>query len=404
MPTQQRGFTLIEFLFVLALTLAAGSYAWHLKSAAFQENLARSTAQYLLAVREGVVAALIRHEAAFSLTDVSSAPAGTYEVAPSWASFTGASIGISVKDLKDDKMLSNTFPETPPLGRSVVIRFLREPGTCPGIGCQVEAFIYTCWPIDKPGTPAKVDPTTCPAATSATFSANLVGVAIDETKGLGGSNSSDPTLVAGKLFSKTAAELGIPAGSPGHLVIAASLNTTPFGQFLRQGEIRPAYFNTGVVLNNKVVPNGACAPDGMFASSSAGTLAQCKAGVWFELASYVVTSALSLANGAKVVPPVCPGPSMEAFTYVSVEKLDVTMTGTDVNVRGNQNGTITGTGATNSSGSVSVSGTYTGTILSSSDSSIRVSQGAEVISGVVVMSPSNVNARAMVVQGCRNHG
>ncbi len=404
MPTHQRGFTLFEFLLVLALGLIASSFAWHLKTAAFEESLARATAQYLLSVREGVVAALIRHEAAFSLTDVSSAPSGIYETPPSWAGFTGDSISISVKDLKDAQLLSATFPETPPLGRSVVIRFLREPGTCPGIGCQVEAFVYTCWPLAKPGVQTVVDPTTCPAAPSARFSANLVGAAIEQTKGLGGSNAADPTLVVGTLINKTAVQLGIPAGSPGHLVVAASLNTTPFGQFLRQGEIRPAYLNTGLVLNNKVVPNSTCGPEGMFASSAAGTLAQCKSGQWFELASYVVTSAQSLANGAQVVPPVCPGPAMEPFTYASIETLDVTMTGTDVNVRGSQNGTIVGSGSTNKNGTVSVSGTYTGTVVSTADSSIRVSQGVEVIAGKVVMSPANVNARAMVVQGCRNHG
>jgi len=403
MSNRQRGFTLLEFLFVLALGLILATYAWHTRSQALQESMARATAQYLLSVREGVIAALIRHEAAFSLTDVSSAPSGIYEAAPPWASFSGESVSISVKDLKDAKLLSSSFPDTPPLGRSVVIRFMREPGTCPGIGCQVEAFVYTCWPLDKAGQVRNVDSSTCQAPASSKFSANLVGAAISETKGLGGSNAADPAVATGVLFSKTAVQLGIPAGSPGHLVVAASLNTTPFGQFLRQGEIRPAYLNTGLVLNNKVVPKSACQPEGMFASSAAGILAQCKDGLWFELASYVVTSAQSLANGATVVPPDCPGPSMQAFTYASIEKLDVTMTGTDINVRGVQNGTIVGTGAVSQSGAVSVNGTYTGTVVSTSDSSIRVSQGVEVISGKLVMSPANVNARAMVVQGCRKN-
>lgn len=403
MLNRQRGFTLIEFLFVLALGLILATYAWHSRSVLFQESQARATAQYLLSVREGVVAALIRHEAAFSLTDVSSAPSGTYETAPSWARFTGESISINVKDLKDANLLSSTFPDAPPMGRSVVIRFLRAPGTCPGIGCQVEAFVYTCWPVDKAVHLITTDFTTCPAQPSASYSANLLGVAITETKGLGGSNVIDPAVASGVLFSKTVAELGIPAASPGHLVVAASLNTTPFGQFLRQGEIRPAYLNTGLVLNNKVVPNSSCQPEGMFASSASGTLSQCKSGQWFELASYIVTSAQSLPNGATISSPLCPT-SMEAFTYASIEKLDVTMTGSDINVRGNQNGTINGTGVTNKSGTVTVSGSYTGTVVSSSDSSIRVSQGVQVVGGTVVMSPANANARAMVVQGCRNHG
>lgn len=403
MSQRQRGFTLIEFLFVLALGLILATYAWHSRTVAFQESQARATAQYLLSVREGVVAALIRHEAAFSLTDVSTAPAGTYEAAPSWARFTGESISISVKDLKDAKLLSSTFPDTPPVGRSVVIRFLRAPGTCPGIGCQVEAFVYTCWPMDKPGQLVATDITNCPAPKTASFSANMLGAAIAETKGLGGSNASDSSVAFGALFQKTAIELGIPAGSPGHLVVAASLNTTPFGQFLRQGEIRPAYFNTGIVLNTKVVRDAICQPEGMFATSTAGILSQCQGGHWFEVASYVVTSMQSLPNGAAVPAPVCPGANMQAFSYASLEKTDVTMTGTDVHVRGNVNGTISGSGAVSQSGSVSVSGTYTGTVVSAPDSSIRVSQGVDVSSGSVVMTPANVNARALVVSGCRRN-
>lgn len=401
MSNRQRGFTLIEFLFVLALGLIASIYLWQSRTTAFQESQARATAQYLLSVREAVVAALIRHEAAFSLTDVSSAPSGIYESAPSWARFTGESISIGIKDLKNAKLLSNTFPDAPPLGRSAVIRFMREPGLCPGIGCQVEAFVYTCWPMDKPTQLAAADLTTCPPPKSARYSANLLGAAIMQTNGLGGSNAIDPGVVSGTAFNKTAAQLGIPANSPGHLVVVASLNTTPFGQFLRQGEIRPAYFNTGIVMNNKVVTGSTCQPEGMFASSVADTLAQCKSGQWFELASYVVTSAQSLLNGAAVTPPVCPAP-MQAFTYASIEKLDVTMTGSDINVRGNESGTVNGTGATNKNGTVTVSGTYIGTVVSSSDSRIRVSQGVEVTGGTVVMSPANANARAMVVQGCRN--
>lgn len=404
MSQRQRGFTLIEFLFVLALGLMLATYAWHSRTVAFQESQARATAQYLLSVREGVVAALIRHEAAFSLTDVSTAPAGTYEAAPGWARFTGESISISVKDLKDAKLLSSSFPDTPPVGRSVVIRFLRAPGTCPGIGCQVEAFVYTCWPMDKPGQPTATDITTCPAAKTARYSVNMVGAAIAETKGLGGSNVSDPAIAFGVLFQKTAAELGIPADSPGHLVVAASLNTTPFGQFLRQGEIRPAYFNTGIVLNTKVVPKADCQPEGMFATTTLGVLAQCQGGKWFELASYVVTSVQSLSNGAAVSPPVCPGANTTAFTYASLEKTDVTMTGTDVNVRGTQSGTINGSGAVSQSGTVSVSGSYSGTLQSTSDSTVRVSQGVDVSSGIVVMTPANPNARALVVSGCRTNG
>lgn len=404
MSHRQRGFYLIEFLFVLALGILASASLWHIRTMAFQESMGRATAQYLLGVREGVVAALIRHEAAFTLTDVSTAPAGIYETPPSWAKFTGPSISISVKDLKDAKMLSDLFPDRPPLGGSVVIRFLREPGLCPGIGCQVEAFVYTCWPVNAQNQAVVTDITTCPEPKSAAYTVRAIGAALEEAHGLGGANVIDSTVATGTLFQKTAQELGIAANSRGHLVIAASLNTTPYGQFLRQGEIRPAYFNTGIVLNTKVVPGATCQPEGMFATTTLGVLAQCQGGKWFELASYVVTSVQSLADGAAVPPPVCPGTNTTAFTYASLEKVDVTMTGSDINVRGTQNGTVNGSGAVSQSGVVSVSGTYAGTLQSSPDSTIRVSQGVDVSSGSVVMTPANPNARALVVSGCRTNG
>lgn len=404
MSHRQRGFTLIEFLFVLALGTLFTIAAWHIRTMHYQDSLARATAQYLLSVREGVIAGLIRHEAAFSLTDVSTAPAGIYETAPSWARFTDPSISISVKDLKDAKLLNNLFPERPPLGGAVTVRFLREPGLCPGTGCQVEAFVYTCWPLDAPSQVVVTDISTCPASASPRFNTRMLGNALEATDGLGGSNAADPAVVSGMLFEKTADELGIPPDSPGHLVVSASLNTTPFGQFLRQGEIRPAYFNTGVVLNTKVLPEAACQPEGMFATTILGVLAQCQGGQWFELTRYVVKSVQRLGNGAAVQEPICPGVNVEPFMHASIEKFDVTMTGPDVNVRGRVDGTIVGSGSVNQAGSVSVSGTYSGSVVSAPDSSIRVSQGVDVSTGTVVITPNDPNAFATVISGCRTSG
>jgi hypothetical protein len=92
---------------------------------------------------------------------------------------------------------------------------------------------------------------------------------------------------------------------------------------------------------------------------------------------------------------------MEPFSYASLVKLDATMTGTDINVRGNLAGSVAGTGYVNQSGAVNVTGSFNGTVTSMPDSSIRTAQGVSVDSGIVNITPADPNARALVIVGCR---
>jgi hypothetical protein len=415
---RQQGF-ILESLLVLLLILGALAYA-DSQTRIMESNqaLAEATGTYMMSVRGGVLKALTTYEAALGLVDTSKAPTGLYPTPPAWAVFTGDEQTVQVRDLKQAGMLSNDFPERMPLGRSVYIKLLRTPGLCPGIGCEVRAFVVSCWPITNPlPRTAGFDSTTCPAApANLKFSEMLIHSVMTATQGFGGENTRDATKVRGTLMTVSETLMGIPAGSGGHVVVAASLNATSFNQFVRQGDTRPIFLNntlqvagsistdTGLLLNTKVESGQPCDREGMYATSLLGNLAQCQGGQWFELTSYVVTSMQSLANGAAVPQPICPGANMTAFSYASLEKTDVTMTGTDVNIRGTQSGTVNGTGAVSQSGNVSVTGNYAGTLQSTPDSTVHVTQGVDVSSGTVVMTPAGANARAMVVTGCRTNG
>lgn len=412
---RQRGFMLPSLLLVVVFLGVLGVIEARRQLWSTYDTLAVSTGAYMKTVRGAVIKGLGTYEAVLGLADISKAPVGLYPTPPAWAVFTGEEQTVQVRDLKQSGLLPADFPERAPLGRSVYVKLLRPAGICPGVGCEVRAFVVTCWPITTPLQRTAFDPTTCPAAPSTLeYNERLIGGVLASADGFGGTNVRDATRLEGTLMNVAETVLGIPAESAGHVVVAASLNATSFDQFVRQGDTRAIFLSntldvagalstdTGLLLNNQIEGGQPCDRDGMFATSVVGTLTQCKDGRWFELSSYVVTSARSLANGAAVGAPVCPS-SMEAFTYASMEKFDVTMTGSDINVRGTQNGTINGTGATDRNGTVTVTGSYAGTLTSTPDSRIRVSQGVEVASGAVVMNPANVNARALVIQGCRTN-
>jgi type II secretory pathway pseudopilin PulG len=414
---KQRGFLMIELFVFIAILGVLGAIKARSELWSTYDALAVATGAYMKTVRGAVINGLGTYEAALGLVDTSKAPTGLYPTPPAWAVFTGEEQTVQVRDLKQSGLLPSDFPERSPLGRSVYVKLLRPAGTCPGIGCEVRGFVVTCWPVSTPLQRTAFDSTTCPAApANLDYSERLIDGVVRSADGFGGRNVMDPTRVRGTLMDVSETVLGIPAGSGGHVVLAASLNATSFNQFVRQGDTRAIFLNntldvagsistdTGLLLNTKVENGQACDRDGMYATSLFGDLAQCRGTTWFVLTSYVVTSMQTLADGAAVPAPLCPGGNVEPFTYASLEKTDVTMTGSDINVRGTQNGTVNGSGAVSQSGVVSVSGTYAGTLQSSPDSTIRVSQGVDVSSGSVVMTPANANARALVVSGCRTNG
>lgn len=410
---QQRGFALIQVMFAILISVYLASLGAQKYITAVREAAAESTGRYLVQVRQAVVKALADYDAAFTLTDTSSAPAGTYPTPPTWAVFSGASKSVSVKDLKDSGLLSSSFPDTPPMGRSAHVQILRT-GTCPGTTCKLEAYVYTCWPMNLIRPTGTVSNTTCPTPPSGSdFDINLVGKAREATEGYGGSNTLDATTVRGPLFTVAASSLGIPSGSNGHLVVLASLNDSMFSQFVRQGDTRHIYLKDSLTVTKQVsagegilmpvdaVVGQICSTEGTYGTSTRQSLVQCTGGRWFELTNHVFMTSSSLANGATVTPSTCPNPNMSPFAYATLQTSDVTMTGSDIAINGSITGGITGSGNVSSSGSVSVSGSFNGTTTSNATSSIRVAQGVSIVSNKVVISPASTNARALVTQGCR---
>ncbi len=409
----QRGFALIQVMIAITILLfltglGAQKYTTFVKDAA-----AESTGRYLISVRAAVIKALSTYDAAFSQVDTTTAPPGVYPDPPAWAVFSGNQQTLSVKDLKDAALLSDSFPETPPVGRSVHAKILRS-GVCPGDTCKLEAYVYTCWPISDLQPVGAVNNTTCPAAPAGTeFDANMVGMVIGATEGYGGTNYFAPATMRGPLFNIQTATLGLPANSPGNVAVMASLNDSMNSQFVRQGDTRHIYLKNNLTVSKQVsageglllptnsVVGQTCTGEGVYGTSTRNSYVVCTGGRWFELNSHVLLSSKSMANGETVIPASCPGANMQPFAYISMQNSDVTMTGSDIAITGTLAGGISGSGSVSSAGSVSVSGTFNGTTTSGAASTIRVAQGASIIASKVVITPAAVNARALVMQGCR---
>lgn len=408
----QRGFVLIQVMIgILIMTfiasLGAQKYVSFVNDAA-----AESTGRYLISVRTAVIKALSTYDAAFTQVDTTAAPPGVYPTPPAWAVFSGGSTTISVKDLKTATLLADSFPDTPPVGRSVHVTIKRT-GVCPGDSCSLAAYVYTCWPMNSFKPTGVVNNTTCPAPPAGSdFDINMVGAAFGATDGYGATNSMIAATMRGPLFNVTTASLGLPANSPGHVAVLATLNDSLFSQFVRQGDTRHIVLKDSLTVSKQVsageglllptnsVVGQICATEGTYGTSTRGSLVLCSGGRWYELNSHTLLSSKSLANGEAVTPPVC-APNMQPFAFASLQNTDVTMTGANIAVTGVLTGGITGTGNVSSAGQVSVSGSFNGTTKSSAGSSIRVAQGVSIVSSRVVINPASANARALVLQGCR---
>lgn len=413
MGNGQRGFALIQIMIAIMILLFLAGLGAQKYSTFVKDAAAESTGRYLITVRAAVIKALSTYDAAFTRVDTSTAPPGVYPNPPAWAVFSGAQQTLSVKDLKDAALLSNSFPDTPPVGRSVHVQILRS-GVCPGDTCKLDAYVYTCWPISALQPAGAVNNTICPAAPGGTeFDANMVGAVIGATEGYGATNYFAPATMRGPLFSIPSTTLGLPANSPGNVAVLASLDDSMFSQFVRQGDTRHIYLKDSLTVSKQVsageglllptnsVVNGICSTEGTYGTSTRNSPVICTGGRWFELVNHILISSQSMANGQTVVPPSCPGANMQPFAYISLQNTDVTMTGSDIAITGVLGGAITGTGNVSSAGTVSVSGTFNGTTTSGPGSSIRVAQGASIVGSQVVITPAFANARALVMQGCR---
>lgn len=409
----QRGFGLISVMVAILITTILGVLAAGKVIQTVNDAAAEATGTYLMNIRGALLKTLSEHMYAYSNTDISGAQAGTYPPAPAWATFSGNSTIISVKDLKDFGLLRKDFPDAPPLGRSAQIKFVRS-GTCPGSTCSVEAYVYTCWPVNSRRPSGNVTVTSCPAQPAGwEYDSALVAAVVQATEGNGGSNTLDSKTVKGSLFNISATDLDIPSNSPGHVAVLASLNNTMFDQFVRQGDTRHIYLNdqltgdkqietkAGALLNTSITLGAACDTEGLYATSSRQTFAVCRSGHWFELVSHVLAGIVTLSNGERAPTPVCPTSNMRPFYVATLSGFDNTITGGNLLVHGSQSGSISGSGQTSATGQVSVDGSFSGTFTSDSSSSIRVAQSVSVDGdGLVTITPAGTNNRAMVILGC----
>jgi len=309
-------------------------------------------------------------------------------------------------------VLPAELPRYPVLGDTARFALVRQ-GTCPGEDCHTSAYVYTCHPISSQRSLRANTDCTPPVGARAEGSQTLLGKVLLATDGYGGHDALVGANLHGPLMD------GVPRAwfdfgtQSGHAVLAAGLNATPFGQFVRHGETRPVTLNhtltvagviqsdAGLLLNTDVVPGAACATPGLYAATANKLLAVCADGVWVATDSHRVTAVLAnLPHDAAVPEPVCPA-GLTPWRHIALQAVDVTVTGGDVNVSGGIGGTVRGSGYVGSGGgTVTINGSFAGTFSNSGSSYVRVAQRVALAANRVVITPADMNARAALIQGC----
>ncbi|MBU4611364.1 hypothetical protein IMZ29_12745 [Achromobacter sp. GG226] len=382
------GYLLAELAVVLlAATLGA---VWFAQQAAeeTEDAGARATASLLLTARGRLLGWQVQHLDWLLAEPSAAQPTGITAV--SWpvdlplAAFAGGAV-------------DPVWQARPAYGGELRVRLWRD-GVCPGTACRPQAMLYTTEPVR--------------ARAAHDYSPMLVGQILLATDGYGAhAPPGTPARLRGALL-----DVANPQGArAGVVAVTASLDATPFTQFVRHGDGRPVRLRntlavdgalstaTGLAFDTAVVPGGACAQEGLHARTAGASLAVCSAGIWFELNRYVVTAMQDgLADGAVLPVSSCPA-GMAPFTRVGVQHLDVMVGGGDIDVRGQLAGALSGSGAVSQTGAVSVTGTVTGSLRSTSDSQLRIAQAATESGGRLRLSSVGPAARGYAIVGCR-HG
>ena len=409
---RQQGFSLIETIIAILVatilvTLAAGLVKLEADDAA-----ARGTAKYLLQLRAAVVDLQLKHEAWVRGENL---PAVAAPDAPqfTWIAAGDAQVAYGgVEDLRVLGLLPAGTPRYPALGDLARFVLVRK-GACPSQDCHTSAFVYTCHPISAQRSLRNSTACTTPAGARARYSQALLGQVMQAAGGYSGHDALDGAHVQGALMDVPRAWFDFGDAS-GHAVLAAGLDATPFGQFVRQGDTRPVTLhntltvdlaiqtNTGLLLNTAAVAGEHCTPDGLYASTKERILAQCVDGAWLLRTGHIITAAYQdLPNGAAVPALICP-PGQYPWRHIALQTMDVTVGGTDVNIAGSVAGVIHGSGQVNAAGAVTVGGAFSGTFQNAGASSVHVAQAVSVANDRIVISPSDMNARAALIQGCKN--
>ncbi|MCD0495222.1 prepilin-type N-terminal cleavage/methylation domain-containing protein [Achromobacter sp. MY14] len=411
----QAGFTLVEVMVAVAIvTLLAVLAARDLRRQG-DESAAEATGRYLMQIRGAVVDLQLKHEAWLRGEDLAGLPAGSYPPPPAltWASVAGAQVARGgMADLTALGLLPATIPRYPALGDVARFILVRQ-GACPGDECRTSAFVYACHPISAVRSLRQNAECTPPTVNRSVYDQTLLSKVVVAAEGYGGHDARGSANVRGPLMDIPRAWFDFGT-QPGHAVIAASLDSTPFGQFVRHGETRPVTFNntltvagaiqtnTGLLLNTAVAPGAACTPEGLYASTANKLLAVCTGGVWFAQTGHVITGTYGdLPNDAAIPAVTCPA-GLSPWRQVALQATDATARGSDINIGGAIGGSIQGSGYVNAAGAVSVGGSFSGTFQNSGNSYVRMAQRASIAGDRVVISPPDMGARASVIQGCKN--
>lgn len=414
---KQRGFVLISLAVALAIFTILAVFASTEIVRRTNDATAEATGRYLLAVRNALIAFQVKHEAWLLQVDTSGAPAGIYPAPPA-LTFAPDGLGheVALADvslLRDEGLLPADFSDTMPFGERAGLLLARS-GPCPGLTCQLQSFVYSCHPISAHRSTRNAT-SSCVNVPSGRddVSPSLLGKVLMSSEGYGGHDLFDSTRFQGPLVN--APRTWFPISShPGRAVVVASLDATPFAQFVRQGDTRHVFLrndltvdgviqtNTGLVFGKTVTLGDACDRNGMFSATLDWQMAVCKDGIWQMEGGYTVTGLFpNLAHNTYVAPPNCVAPATP-YQLVALQAVDMYVSqGNGMNVSGTHSGTITGSGSVNSSGSVSVTGSFSGTFQASSDSYVQMGQSVNIVSNRVVISPDRPGSRASLIQGCR---
>ena len=412
---RQKGFTLIGMVVSLAIAMVLVILVASEIKRQVDDSAAEGTGRYLMQIRGALVNLQLQHEAWLRGEDISTAPAGTYPTPPTltWTSVPGAQVAHGgTTDLVALGLLPTGTPHYPTLGDTARFVLVRQ-GTCPGEDCQTSAYVHTCHPISDQRSLRLNTQCTTPVGTRAQLVPALLSQVLLAAGGYGGHDAFGNTHVRGPLMDvpRTWFDFG---EEPGHVVLAASLDASPFGQFVRHGETRPVTLhntltvgetiqsNKGLLLNTAVASGTSCSVEGLYASTANKMLAVCVDGYWFSTTSHTITGTYSnLPHNAAVPALICPT-GMTPWRHAAIQSVGVTLTGSDIHIDGTIGGTIQGSGSVNAAGSVSVTGSFAGTFQNSGSSYVRVAQSVSISGDRVIITPDDMTARAAVIQGCKS--
>lgn len=414
---RQRGFALAGLAIAMALITVFAAFATSEIMRRTTDSTAEATGRYLMTVRNALIAFQVRHEAWLLRVDTSGAPAGIYPPPPALtfaANAAGEVANTDVSLLKAEGLLPDDFPNHMPFGERALITLVRS-GTCPGLSCQLQSYVYSCHPISRHKS-TRSGSASCTSVPPGRDSADpsLLGQVLMSAEGYGGHDLLDSSRFQGAMVNVPRSVFPI-SNHQGRAMVVASLDATPYAQFVRQGDTRHVFLrndltvdgviqtNAGLLFGNTVTFGSSCTRENMYASTSNGVLAVCKGGIWQLQPDYsVVSHESNLRHNAIIEPtPTCPAGSTP-YRMIALQSVDMRVSqGNGMNVTGTLSGNVSGSGSVNASGNVSVTGSFSGTFNAAASSYVEMGQTAAINGNRVFISPDRPGGYATVIQGCR---